>query len=220
MEAEVLTIPEKTKYSFDAIVVLGAFMQKDKKTGQWRLPTIIEEDPGKVVGGHSRAIAAKQADLENLSPLFLVTGGQQADETGRKTSRAQVLADLMTDKYKIPKEKVKVIGTIGNTMGNAEDTVNYLKAHPEVIKTKRLAILSNAWHLPRVKLIFVQNPYFAELGIELIPLTAEELLKRRSKHYRHWAKKLEATSEMAHRQQMEKQGIKALTSGKYKPLSS
>lgn len=220
MESENLPKVEIEKQKYDAIVVLGAFMQRGKD-GSWKLPTIIEEDPGKVVGGHSRAIAAEQAYIEGLSSLFLVTGGVQTDDN-ESVSRAQILADLMTDKYDIPKGVVEVIGTYGNgnTMGNVRDVVNYLESHPEIIKNGRLGILSNNWHLERALVIFSQNPYFEDNQIELMPIVAEDLLEKRSNHYSLWRKSLESTPEMKHRMSMEKKGMEALSSGKYKPKSS
>ena len=213
-------LQREKKYQFDAIVVLGANMKKDKKTGNWLLPAIIKEDPGKAVLGFTRPIAAKQAFKENLSPLFLVTGGWQDDEAGLKTSRAKVLADLMIEKYKIPKEKIKVIGTIGNTLGNVADTVSYLIDHPKIIKSRRIAILTNNWQIPRAKLFFEKQPYFQKERIELVPLSAEKLLIRYSKRYLSWVKKIYSSSEMTHRLKMERKGIEDFRSGRYKSLSS
>jgi len=213
--------PQKDRsYSFDAIVILGANMKKDKKTGRWVLPAVVKEDPGKAVLGFTRPIAARQAFKENLAPMFLVTGGWQFDETGRKISRAQVLADLMTEKYKIPRKKVKVIGTIGNTLGNVLDTVRYLIDHPKIIRSKRIAILANDWQLPRAKLFFESNSYFQKQHIKPILLSAEKLLIRYSKRYLNWTKKMYSSPEMIHRLKMEKKGIKDFKSGKYKPLKS
>ena len=214
------TSQKDRSYSFDAIVILGANMKKDKKTGRWVLPAVVKEDPGKAVLGFARPIAAKQAFKENLAPMFLVTGGWQFDETGQKTSRAQVLADIMVDKYKIPRRVVKVIGTVGNTLGNVEDTVRYLQVHPKPIKTKRLAILSNDWQLPRAKLFFEAHPYFRKQNIKIEALSVEELLVRSSKSYEDWIKKIYSSPEMIHRLKMEKKGIEDFKLGKYKPLSS
>lgn len=69
-------------------------------------------------------------------------------------------------------------------------------------------------------MMFEENPYFAENGIELVPIAAEDVLSRRSKHYGNWAIALDATDEMEHRLEMEEKGIQQLKSGKYKPLSS
>lgn len=219
--------PVKTElapnYAFDAVIVHGAFMQKDKKTGQYKLPTIIQEDPGKVVGGHSRAIAVAQLNSENAAPIFLVGGGVQKDEEGNKTSRAQVLASMITGKYHVPKEKVVNIGGIegrGNTLGNIEDAVEYLTNHPEILKTRKIGFLSNRWQLERALLMFNDNPYFSQNSIELVPIAVEDVLPRRSKHYKRWAEDLESSPEMEHRLEMEKRGIQDFKDGKYKPLSS
>lgn len=211
---------EEIPYEYDLIVVLGANMKKNEKTGRWTLPTILEEDPSKVVGGHSRIIAAKEAYEENLTP-FLVAGGVQKDkDTGQEVSRAEVMANLMVDKYQIPKDKIRIVKTASHTLGNAEGVVNFLKSHPELMKRKRIALLTNAYHLPRAKLFFQSSPFFQEEGIQIEPLPAEKMLIRRSKRYKRWLGKLEETPQMTHREEMEKKGIKEFKAGKYKPLNS
>lgn len=208
------------KYQFDAIVVLGANMKKDKQTGNWLLPAIIKEDPGKIVLGFTRPIAVRQAFKEELAPIFLVTGGRQTDDNGQEASRAKILADLMTEKYKIPKDKVRVIGKIGNTMGNVEDTVRYLVDHPNIIKSKSIAILTNDWQLPRAKLFFEKQEYFQKQHIKIFPLSVEKLLIRYSKRYSSWIKEMYSSPEMMHRLKMEEKGIDDFKSGRYKSLSS
>lgn len=208
------------KHQFDAIVVLGANMKKDKKTGNWLLPAVIKEDPGKMVLGFTRPIAAKQALKENLASLFLVTGGMQTDDNGQKSSRAQVLADLMIEKYNIPMGKIRVIGTIGNTMGNAQDTVRYLEEHPDIIKLKRIAILTNDWQLPRARLFFENQEYFQKNLIKIVPLSVEKLLIRYSNKYVSFVKNNYSAPEMKHRLKMEERGIKDFKLGMYKSLNS
>ncbi len=221
-EVDELSTPEVEKpYSYDAVIVLGAFMQRDKKTGEWRLPTIIEEDPGKVVGGHSRAIAVQQLYTEHASPLFIITGGVQKDEEGNPSaSRAQTLANVITDKYKVPTESLAVVTTVGNTLGNIDDTVKFLQEHKDLLKEKKIAVLSNEWHLERALLMFGENEYFRNSGVELLPIAVEDILQRRSKHYEKWADQLNNSDAMKTRKKMEEKGIKDFKSGKYKPLSS
>lgn len=219
LEGNVLTHEAPQEYSFDAVIVLGAFMHKNAKTGKWELPTIIEEDPGKVVGGHSRAIAVQQLFNERLAPKFIVTGGVQ-DDGADGVSRAETLKQLMTQKYKVPEENVVAVTTVGNTLGNLDDTVKYLKAHPELLKLKKIAILSNEWHLERAMMMFSDNHYFDENNIELTAISSEEILLRRSKHYKKWVEALYASPQMQTRKKMERSGIDAYKKGTYKPLKS
>lgn len=219
LEGNVLDHEKPQDYSFDAVIVLGAFMHKNEKTGKWDLPTIIEEDPGKVVGGHSRAIAVQQILQEGLTPKFIITGGVQKDEAGG-VSRAETLKELITKKYKVPEDKVVAITTVGNTLGNLDDTVKYFKAHPEIFKLKRVAVLSNEWHLERAMMMFSDNPYFSENGIEVTPIAAEDLLIRRSKHYKKWVIDVNSHPGMEVRKRMEEQGREDYRKGTYKPLNS
>ncbi|OIP57946.1 MAG: hypothetical protein COX79_05745 [Candidatus Levybacteria bacterium CG_4_10_14_0_2_um_filter_36_16] len=215
----VLNHEKPQKYSFDAVIVLGAFMHKNEKTGKWELPTIIEEDPGKVVGGHSRAIAVQQMLNEGLTPKFIVTGGVQKDEADG-VSRAETLKELITKKYKVPEDNVVAITTVGNTLGNLDDTVKYFKEHPEILKLKRVAVLSNELHLKRAMMMFSDNAYFRENDIEITPIAAEDLLIRRSKHYKKWTEDVNSHPGMEVRKRMEKQGREDYRKGTYNPLSS
>ena len=213
-DKEVQLTPEKeTDYPYDLIVVLGANAKKDRR-GSWKLPTILEEDPGKIVAGHSRAIACVEAYKENLAPIFLITGGLQ--ENGEIVSRAELMADLIVNKYKVPREKVEVINSEPNTLGNVEAAVSFLRNHPEIIKRRRIGILTNDWHLPRAKEMFESNPYFIENSIEVVPFPVEELLEVRSGHYTKWIQRVRERPEMRERMRLEKNGLVDLKAGRYK----
>lgn len=213
--AEVAGSKERdNSYEFDLIVVLEANAHRSEKTGEWKLSTIVEEDPGKIVGGHSRAIAAAQAYKENLSPAFLVTGGIQSGTND--VSRAQLLVDLMVKKYKVPQERVNVYISRSSTQGNSDATVDFLRNHPELLKKKRIGVITNDWHLPRALAMFKADPFFADNSIELIGLPVEELLEKRSRYYKRWAKQVRETPEMETRRRMEETGLRDFIRGEYK----
>lgn len=204
-------------YPLDAVIVLGAFMQKGSHG--WKIPTYIESDPGKIVGGHSRAIAVKQLFDEKCASTFIITGGLQKDSTG-DVSRAETLAKLITERYKVPEEHVVAITTVGNTLGNLNDTILYLEDHKEIYKKRRIGVLSNEWHIPRSMIFFENNPYFSENGIELFEISAEDVLTRRSEKYARWIEKVRGSGAMHIRIQMEAQGIEAYFAGNYQPLNA
>ena len=209
------------KTSSDTIVVLGARMQRGIKTGEWLFPTIVPDDPGKVVAGHSRAIAASQLFSENNSLTFLITGGMQTEANGETASRARQLTKCIVGKYAVPKDAVVSIGGAGgNTQGNAGDLVEYLEQHPGMAHHgAKIGILTNRFHMERALALFAQNPYFQEHGIELVPIIVEDILRRRSVHYEKWEERLNETEEMKTRLALERQGLKALTAGTYKSVA-
>ena len=111
------------------------------------------------------------------------------------------------------------MGKIGasHTAGNIENLIQYLEDHPEVLKTKRIGILSPRFQKERVALMFEENPYFKDCGIKLEWLIVEDILEDRDPRYKKWADALYATPEAEINRQMEQKGIENLHSGKYKP---
>jgi len=115
---------------------------------------------------------------------------------------------------------VVAITTVGNTLGNLNDTILYLEDHKEIYKKRRIGVLSNEWHIPRSMIFFENNPYFSENGIELFEISAEDALTRRSEKYTKWIEKVRGSDAMHIRMQMEAQGIEAYFAGNYQPLNA
>lgn len=213
-----MELHENREHEYDAVVVLGAAMQWNANRSRWDFPSIIEDQPGKLVAGKARALAARE--VADDTSMFLVTGGiTKHPETGKPASRSEELARLMTDRYHMAPEKIIPMGRVGEstTLGNVENVVLYFREHPAILRTKRIAILSIGSHLERAKLLFENNPFFKEQGIAIVPLAAEDILEERSSRYRKWAEALYATPQGQEHLQMEKQGIADLKKGAYKP---
>lgn len=217
-EAEQIT-PESQKgeFRYDAIVVLGAVMEWNEKTSNWEFPTIVEKYPGKLVEGKARAIATKE--VQHLAPRILVTGGFDVQpKTGQPYSRAVELSRLITEKYKVPKDKVIPIGTgqEENTQGNLEDLVGYLKQDLSFLDRKKIAVLTPRFQKERAEIIFNQNPFFSQNQISIEWIIVEDVLTKRSPLYRAWESKVYNTEAAQINRQMEQKGIKDLKSGRYK----
>lgn len=201
--------------NYDAIVVLGAVMQWDKKFRKWKFPTIIDGYSGKLVMGHARACAASL--IAHKSNRLLITGGSDTNpETGKKDSRAIELAKLITDRYKVPVAKVTVIGQSqsGHTQGNVENVVAYL-SQENLVSFKNVAVLSPAFQVERAKIMFEENNFFLEQGIALHWLIVEDLLEKYHRLFSVWRKSVYKTLAAEVCESMEKQGIKALKAKKY-----
>lgn len=203
-------------YPYDAIVILGAELVK-KKLGKWDFAQYTYTNGSKIaLLGYLRPIAAKQAYIERLAPKFLVTGGMEVDKhTGEQISRARFMADIMINKHRIPANQIIVIGKTGKTLGNVQDTVEFLKGNRQ-LEVCCLAILSNKFHLPRAMLFFKSNTFFKDNNIKLTSLPAESLLLRLAPAYKDEIEKLYNSPEMERRIRMEEQGINDFQSGNYR----
>lgn len=196
---------------YDAIVVLGAKMEwKERKlftagqsviVGEWRFPTIFRDDLGKVSAGNVTAAAAGCVYSMGLTESLLITGGIE-ESKGHVGSRSEELSKLIARKYKVPEGNLMVIGKRGNTPGNVQDTIDYLKENPD-IEIKKLGILSNEWHLPRAMDSFKKEKFFEEHGISLFSVPDEVILKKISRHYEWWLKKLSRSPAMLERRFVE-----------------
>ncbi len=202
---------------YDAIVVLGVAMVWNGEAKRWDFPAIIEQHPDKLVLGEARAMAVKE--IQNLADVILVTGGVQAHpETGETASRSRQLAQLITERYGVPGQKVIAIGTSrgGSTMGNIKDLVCYLKRNPAVIKLARLAVLCPRLQVKRAKLMFESEPYFKDHNLVLDWLTVEDILEEVDPQNKKWIAEIYQSPEAEIAKQMEEKGIRAFKEGKYK----
>lgn len=208
--------------SLDAIIILGASMDRNQESNTWRLGAVVESDKHHIVGGHSRAVAAKQLLDEGFAGRYLVTGGTHIEADGLRTSRAQVLANKMQYAYKVPPSQIAVIGREGNgnTLGNIRDVREYLSQHPELINSGQLGLLTNEWHMPRSLLMFRGEPFFAQLGVTIQPLVVDKLLPARSPQHSQWVERFHNHPEMHARIQSEVTGIFDYLAGKYQSESS
>lgn len=206
------------KYSYDALLVLGAVMEWDKSRKMWDFPAIIPRYAGKLVMGKVRALAASL--LSNLAPVVLVTGGSDVNpETGERVSRSVELTKLMTGVYKIPENKVVPMGTAeaSHTLGNAENLIQFIKDHPEILKQKRIAVLSPRFQAERARMMFEKNSYFEEHGVVVEWLIAEDEIEKRHPEMKRYFDWIYSTPEAEENRQMEERGIEDLRLDKYKP---
>lgn len=206
-------------YPFDVIVVLGVSIQKDPATGKFIFNNLVEYlDPSvKLLGARSRAIAVAQALSEKLAPTVLITGGKQEDLAGNQTTRAQLFGEYIVQKQHVPSEFLIPIGKTGNTLGNISDAADYFSEHPEVLFKRKIAVLTNEFHMPRAMEMFESNPFFKDSGIEISPLSVEELLSRRSSFHARWVTSLSDNPLMKEVQEREEQGLKDFRGGRYSP---
>lgn len=212
---------QQTEY--DLMMVLGAQMEmSDKVPGRWKLHTFKEDYSGKVVGGNAKATATNIAVENGLVKRLVFTGGreQAVDDEGNTHvgSRADELMALTKRKMDIGKAnlvtrgedssayddvEMESIGTEqnGHTWGNVQDLKNYLIAHEGEFQPKKIGVLSWGVHLERFDYFLKCEPYFAQHGIELVPVSVESQLDPESNdgsvdpRYSQWLHEVKATDE-------------------------
>lgn len=202
---------------YDALLVLGACMEWDPKKNEWTFPTWVPPEiyGPELVMGKARAIAT--AEIAKDASVVLVTGGpQEHPETKEKHSRAKELSRLIKE-YGVGEEKVISMGKGGNTLKNAEDTADYLEKNPEVLKQKKIAILSPQFQQKRAKMMFDKHPYFKEHGIDVDWVIVEDVLEGRDPKYKEWTEALYQNPKYGKVLQSEIKGIRDLNSGEYTP---
>lgn len=202
---------------YDAILVLGACMEWNEDRKQWQFPTWVSKDiyGPELVMGKARAIAA--SSLSNKTETILVTGGMQKNPvTEEEVSRATELSRVIKERG-VPADKIIPIGKGGNTLKNAEDTAEYLKAHQEIIQNKRIAVLSPRFQYERARMMFEKHDFFKENDISVDWILVEDVLEGRDKRYEEWVKALYEDPRYGTVLASEAEGIKDLKSGGYQP---
>jgi uncharacterized SAM-binding protein YcdF (DUF218 family) len=207
------------KYQYDAIVVLGAQMVWNKFSKKWMLPAIKEDYVGKIVGGNAKSLAAKLAFEQNLAPLILTTGGNEVHQEEESEeiingSRSEVLCSFIVRRG-VPNESVISIGKIGNTQGNVKDIADYLQGHRDILKKKKIGVVSWKIHLERFRLFAEENDFFSSNGIEIVDLPVEDFLMPR---YERWLSILQSTEQWKTYQNLEQKGMNDRLQGCYSPI--
>jgi len=157
-------------HNYDALFVFGAVMRWD--SNGWHFPLIMEENEyaGRLVLGEWIAKAA--AAISYQAPIILVSGGSNKHpKTGEICSCSVELAKLIVE-LGAPKDMVLPIGTndAGHTIGNVTNLKEYLKKNTTV---KKIGMLCPRFHMPRAMVMYYNDPYYLENGINLMWIEVE-----------------------------------------------
>lgn len=201
----------------ELIVILGGAL---KKTGvdQWRTTTFFEGDRFGISGDRLRVVAASYLYKKDKKQLFLVSGGKgQYKKIVGVPPLAQVLRDELIQ-LNIPDRRIIIEKKSGNTLGQLLAVQNIIKKKKEF---KDIVIISNHYHLPRIKAFINYYSGLIEikrwLKIGRLKLLAAEkvLLKIDSKKWQKIINEAYISKAMKERLIMEKQGIKQIKNGTY-----
>lgn len=200
-----------------AIAILSAGVKKNKN-GAWSNTNLTEKDNKLgAPGGKQRVIAAVYLYRVEPDYFLIATGGRGYDVKDKSSNRP--------DLCQITKNELKKLGLPGNKIiieNKSNTTFEQLQELKKIIlklKLEFVVIISNKYHLPRIKAMVNKDvalkEFMANGKIKLF--SAEQiLLKQNSEKWNQAIKKAYESEWMKTRIKKEKQGIKDLGNNKYR----
>jgi hypothetical protein len=191
---------------------------KRGRNGKWRTSNFDEEgDKFGVVGDRLRVLAAHYLYLENPSQFLLALGGKGQLETvqGVPTIAEVVKGELL--ELGVPEKKIILEEKSGNTYQNLLAIKNI------IIKEdfNRMNVVSNKYHLPRIK-AFIENDHslvdlkeMLRIGRLRLYSAEEVLLKHNPKRWKKIISNAYKSKSLKIRIQKEIVGIKDIREGNY-----
>ena len=198
-----------------AIVILGGGLKKDAD-GRWRTTNYDESgDNFGVSGDRLRVVAANYLYKNNQEQLIIASGGKgQLKNIPGAPAVSEVLKRELIE-LGVPEEKI----IEENNSGNTYEQLKEIKKIISEKKLKNIIILSNGWHLPRIKEMLEQ---FEELK-QIFDLTKVEFLSAEKICLEHdkeaWQEIIEKAykSEMLKKRiELEQKGVQDIKEGRYK----
>lgn len=202
----------------NAIIILGGGLRKDG-SGKWHTTNFNEKSfSGRVEGGRLRVIAAFYLYKNNPDILLISSGGagKYKDIHG-----AVPVAEVMRNELLNLGVKEKNI-LIENKSKHSFDQLRLLSAIIKKHNIRKIIIISNKYHLPRVKAMieYVDNLKNIRelLNNNLIKLKSAEdiVLKTDPKKWRKIIDRAYKSDDMKKRIMAEKQGVSQIKKGTYK----
>lgn len=192
-------------------------MARDKN-GKWRTTNFDEGDNFGISGDRIRVAAASYLYDNGKDQEYIVLGGQGQLRgiLGEETVASVIKNELM--ELKIPAKKIKIEEKSGNTSQQLKEAAKMLAK----IRFGKISLISNQWHLPRVRAMI---KYGEELGFlkELLKKKKLKLLAAESVAVKHqpeiWSSIVQmayASEAMKRRIALEKNGIQQIKNGAYK----
>jgi len=198
-----------------AIVIFGGGLSKGKG-GTWHTTRFDEKgDQSGVLGDRLRVLAGKAMYDKNRNQQIIVLGGsgQLADVKGAPTVSEVIKRELM--ELGVPAGKIFTETFSKNTYTQLIE----LKKILGLERYDKIVIISNDYHLPRIKIMMEKDEFFAErLGGNSFKLVSSEkiLLKHNPKKWSGVIKNAYESRGMRNRIKREEKGVRMLKEGKYK----
>jgi len=200
----------------NAIAILGGGMKKEK--GRWR--TLNFDDQGDkfgVSGDRLRVIAGAFLFRDNENLLIIASGGKGQMKNIKDAPTLSKLLKKELLKLNVSRKNIVEEKKSGNTYEQLIETGKIIIAK----NIKSTGVISNKYHLPRVKAMIRLKPELNFLRKKIKLISAEQiLLKKESQKWKKIIEKAYKSEKMTERIKMEQQGIKDLKRGAYVQLFS
>lgn len=192
----------------DAIAILGGGLIKDKLG--WRTTNYNEGDSFGIIGDRLRVLAGYCLYTTGVGKLFIASGGKGL----YKEKGVPIIADI------IKKELIE-LGIPSNLIITETNSINSYQQLKGILsitkKASRVGIISNDWHLPRIKAMLKHGPELKNKATIIKLLPAEEiLLSNKPKKWGKIIKKARQSKQMEQRLRLEQKGIAEIKNGNYK----
>lgn len=197
------------------IVVLGGWLVKEK--GKWRTTRLVEKHITHALGDRLRVVAAAKLYTQfekKLGTVVWVSGGQGRLATARAPAVASVIK-IELEKLGIPSHAIETEEHSSNTLEQLRALSVFLRRRP----MRRVKLISNRYHLPRIQAMIVHFPVLKRLKDLLqngtLALVAAEEVLRSERKWRTLIKSAYASKAMKKRIVSEKKGILEIQAGTY-----
>lgn len=194
---------------------MGGGLVKDKQSGKWRTTNYFEGDNFGAMGDRLRVLAADCLFREGPEQLIIASGGkgQLRDIPDAPTVAEAIKNELI--EIGVPAESIIQEDQSNNTWQQLQGLKNFISRG----ETESIKIISNGWHLPRIKAMIEADRGLLKLFEKniIIMKSAEEVLI--ADNPKKWEKEIEAAYEseaMKERIRLEEKGIKDIREGNYK----
>ena len=195
------------------VVVLGGALRKDD-TGRWRTVDLGQGGDTFAASNDRWRIDAAYAIWKNDHSTVLVVSAGQGQYKGTDTP---AVAEVMA------RELMELGVSDGAIMKDVESgtTVEQLRmtaALAKEMKLQKVVILSNEWHIPRIKEMIAHAPGLLEAlsGVEVELVAAENILWAESMEWQDRIKSARIDSGILKRVELEQKGIRQIVDGTYK----
>lgn len=188
---------------------------KDKQSGKWRTTNYFEGDNFGAMGDRLRVLAADCLFREDSEQLIIASGGkgQLRDIPDAPTVAEAIKNELI--ELSVPLGKIIKEEQSNNTWQQLQGLKNFISRG----ETESIKIISNVWHLPRIKaMIEMDKELFKLFEKNIIILkSAEDILVVNNP--KKWKKEIVdayGSEAMKERIRLEEKGVAQIKDGTYK----
>ena len=193
-----------------AIVILGGILKKEK--GEWRTGNLEENEVDKL-----RIIAANYLCQDDKNQFLIASGGNRWVKDNPDALLATVIKKELIERG-VPVKRIIEENKSNNTYQQLQELKKIIIKQ----KLQQITIISNNYHLPRIKAMIRKNGKLNKMLTknQLIIQSAEEIIIKHESKQEKVIRAAYKGKDMQKRIALEKKGIKDIKQGKYKWINS